>query len=377
MRKIKLILLLLITLLLTGCWDLVEINQRIYPYSFGVDIAEDKAQNEDLSLTITYPNIKALGKNPSQEEKTYVLNAKGNGLFHTARKVSTEIQGPLYFKHLRVIVFGEEVAKDPKLVKEIMDGLMRDFIINKRVNISIVKGTAEELLKTLPKNVKQESLEGTLFSLLLNIQKSTYFTPEHLSDFINSMDKKGASVVPLLHLEDGDIKAHGGGVFKDYKLVGYISGEENTALAILNNQVETEVLSAEYKGDRISLNTINIQSKKKLINDEEAIKIKYTILIEGTIQEYTINDQGSEVKDMSKLHEIENIIENNIKERLESIIQVLQKDLNADALQIGEYLSKYHPKLWTTLKDDWDDSFPDIEIELDVAVKIRRRGLIH
>ena len=72
MKNIKLILLLIAIILLTGCWDMVEINQRIYPYSFGVDFADDEVEN--LSLTITYPNIKAIGKNPSQEEKTYVYS---------------------------------------------------------------------------------------------------------------------------------------------------------------------------------------------------------------------------------------------------------------------------------------------------------------
>lgn len=356
---------------------MVEINKRIYPYSFGVDVVDNKTKDENLSLTITYPNIKALGKNPSQEEKTYVLNAKGKGLFHTARKVSTEIQGPLYFKHLRVLVFGEEVAKDPKLVKEIMDGLMRDFIINKRVNITIIQGKAEELLMSLPENVKQESLEGTLFSLLLNVQESTYFTPAYLSDFINSMDKKGASVVPLLHQTDDLVKASGGGVFKDYQIVGYISDKQNTALAMLNDEIKTQVLVGEYNGNSISVDTINIKSKKKLIPHEEMLKIKYTIHIEGTIQEYTISNLGPQLQNIDKLNEIENILEKNVKKELENVIKVLQKDLKADALQIGEYLSKYHPKLWSTLKDDWENTFADMEIELDVSLDIRRRGLVH
>ena len=377
MRKIKLTLLLLITVLLTGCWDLVEINQRVYPYSFGVDVVENKTDDENLSLTITYPNIKALGKNPTQDQQTYVLNAKGNGLFQSARNLSIEVDGPFYFKHLRVIVFGEEVVKDSKMVREVMDGLMRDFIINKSVNITLVEGKAEDLLKKLPVDAKQESVEGTLFRLLLNLQKSTYFTAEHLSEFVNSMDKKGAAVVPLLKHIDGVVKVSGGGIFKDYKLVGYINGKENSALSILNNEVKTELFCGDYKGDKVTINTINIRSKKKLISHEEILKVKYTIPIEGTIQEYTISDKGLQIDGLDNLHEIENALENNIKEELENVIRLLQKDLNADALHIGEYLSKYHPKLWKEVKDDWDNVFPDIEIELEIDVKIRRRGLVH
>lgn len=373
MKKIKLILLLIPIMLLTGCWDMVEINQRIYPYSFGVDLADDDVEN--LSLTITYPNIKAMGKNSSQEDKTYVLNTTGSSIFQAARKLTTEVPSPLYFKHLRVLVLGEEAAKDKKMVKQTMDGLMRDFIINKRVLITVVKGEAAKLLEFVPNNMKQESLEGTLFGLLLNPQSSAYFTPEHLSEFIYHMDRRCASVVPLLTQKEDEVKVSGGGVFKDYTLVGYISGTENAALTMLNGMIKTEVVDANYKGVVVSLNTRSIKSNKKLIPNDEAIKMKYNIEIEGTIQEYILSEKESILGNPESLNEIKRTLESKVKGDLESVIHVLQKDLEADALAIADYLSKFHPKLWETVKDDWDNVFPDIEIEVEVDVKIRRRGL--
>lgn len=376
MKKIKIVLLLIIPIiLLTGCWDMVEINQRTYPYSFGVDLIKDEPEN--LSLTITYPNIKALGKNPSQEDKTYVLNAKGSSIYSAARKLSSEIRGSFYFKHLRVLVLGEEIAKDKKIVNEIMDGLMRDYIINKRILITVVKDGAEKLLETVPNNQQQEFAEGTLFGLLLNVQNSTYFTPEHLSDFIDSMDKQGASIVPLLLEEKGTIKALGGGVFKDYELVGYINGQENEAMAILDGVAKTIVIDVDYKGDVITLNASSVKSNKKLVPKEETLMIKYNIHIEGSIQEYKISEAGPMLSTMDKLNEVEKAIEEKVKMDLENVIQLLQKDLEADALGVGEYLRKYHPKLWETVKEDWDNIFSDIEIEVEVKVDIRRSGLIH
>ncbi len=375
MKKAKILLLLIPIILLTGCWDMVEINQRTYPYSFGVDLIDNEPEN--LSLTITYPNIKALGKNPSQEDKTYVLNASGTSIFSAVRKLSTETHGPFYFKHLRVLVLGEHAAKNKKMVNEIMDGLMRDYIINKRILITVVKDGAGKLLESLPGNVKQEFSEGTLFGLLLNVQNSTYFTPNHISDFIDSMDKQSASIVPLLSSEQGVIKASGGGIFKDYTLVGYINGQENESLAILNGSAKTTVIDANYNGNIISLNTSSIKSNKKLIPNGDALKIKYNILIEGSIQEYKINEKGPILKTVEKLEEVENILEEKIKADLENVIHILQKDYKADALEIGEYLSKHQPKLWKTVEKDWESIFSDMEIELEIAVKIRRRGLIH
>ena len=373
MKNIKLILLLIAIILLTGCWDMVEINQRIYPYSFGVDFADDEVEN--LSLTITYPNIKAIGKNPSQEEKTYVLNSSGTSIFQAARKLTTEVQGPFYFKHLRVLILGEEVSKDKHMLKQILDGLMRDFIINKRVLVTVVKGEAEKFMELVPNNMKQESLEGTLFGLLLNPQNSTYFTQEYLSEFIYHMDRKCASVVPLLSHKGDVIEAAGGGVFKDYALVGYINGKENAALTMLNGKIKTEVIDADYKGSIITLNTRSIKSDKKLVPNDEVIKIKYNIEIEGSIQEYTLTGGQSILSNPELLNDIKEVLADKVKGDLEGVVHVLQKDIKADALGIAEYLSKFHPKLWKTVEEDWRNVFSDIDIEVQVDVKIRRRGL--
>ncbi len=373
MKNIKLILLLIAIILLTGCWDMVEINQRIYPYSFGVDFADDEVEN--LSLTITYPNIKAIGKNPSQEDKTYVLNSSGTSIFQAARKLTTEVQGPFYFKHLRVLILGEEVSKDKHMLKQILDGLMRDFIINKRVLVTVVKGEAEKFMELVPNNMKQESLEGTLFGLLLNPQKSTYFTQEYLSEFIYHMDRKCASVVPLLSHKGDVIEAAGGGVFQDYALVGYINGKENAALTMLNGKIKTEVIDADYKGSIITLNTRSIKSDKKLVPNDEVIKIKYNIEIEGSIQEYTLTGGQSILSNPELLNDIKEVLADKVKGDLEGVVHVLQKDIKADALGIAEYLSKFHPKLWKTVEEDWRNVFSDIDIEVQVDVKIRRRGL--
>ena len=42
---------------------------------------------------------------------------------------------------------------------------------------------------------------------------------------------------------------------------------------------------------------------------------------------------------------------------------------------VYNYLDKYHHKLWEEIEDDWDKIYPEIEIDVVVDVKIRRRGI--
>jgi len=64
-----------------------------------------------------------------------------------------------------------------------------------------------------------------------------------------------------------------------------------------------------------------------------------------------------------------------VKKDVVKVIEKLQKEYNADAIQISKHLSRFHPKLWEEIEKDWDKIFPYIDVEVDVKVFIRRRGL--
>ncbi len=54
---------------MTGCWDIAEINQRLFVSSIGMDLNNTKDMNKYL-VTYVYPNINAVGKNPSEDKKS-------------------------------------------------------------------------------------------------------------------------------------------------------------------------------------------------------------------------------------------------------------------------------------------------------------------
>ena len=79
---------------------------------------------------------------------------------------------------------------------------------------------------------------------------------------------------------------------------------------------------------------------------------------------------------MKVIEEMEKVLEEDVKKEIQSIIKKIQKTYKADVIGIGEHLSKFEPKKWREIKDDWDNIFPDINIDVSVDVKIRRIGLI-
>lgn len=371
MKKLILIILILTTILTTGCWDMVEINQRVFPYSVGFDLVDE--EKDLFNITLSYPNISALGKNPVQEDRVYIITTTGKNIFEATHNLSSRLQYPISNKHLRVLIITEDIAKNKKYIKEILDGINRDYEVNKGMQLVIIKDKAKELLESIPNATKQEAVEGTLFSLLSNIQNSSNFTPKTIANFINDMDESGASIIPLIHPGKDEVEFSGGGVFKDYKFDGYIDHIENKAIAILNDDLKMDGFDIDYNGINLSILATGFKRKIRLI-DSKDIKIKFEIKINAQIHEYTLAD-GIKIDNEEIIKGMEEELNKKIEKDLNTTILRTQKEFKADVFEVADYLRKYHNKLWLEVENDWNEIYSNADITAEVKVNIKRRGL--
>lgn len=375
MKKIIVLLLILSLTLTTGCWDMIEIENRIFPYTvtFELNHGEDSEENK-YKISFTYPNINALGKNPTQEETVYIASTTANNVFEAVHNLSTNIHSPIYLKQLRVVILEDEIARDEKLIREISDGLNRGFLINKMVNIVVAEEEVNNILNVKLNSKKQETVEGLIYSLLRNRQNSTRFTTKTLKGFIEDMDMKSGSIVPLIKTEGDEIALSGGVVFKDYRLIGYINEEENKDIVRLKGKVKEDSLNVDYNGIELSVSITKNKCKKKLIKDQDNLKVLLNIDLEGELEEYIILQEDGKITE-NVLKAMEKDIEEKTQKQLNTTIQKIQKQLGADILGINEYLYKYHPKVWENVKENWEDVFFNMDIDLKVNMDIRTRGL--
>ncbi|NLY45882.1 MAG: Ger(x)C family spore germination protein [Tissierella sp.] len=376
MKKTILILLILTLIFTTACWDMIELEDRLLPYTVAIDLSREdteEADEKELFICFSYPNINALGKNPTQEDLTYIINSNADSIFEATSEISSRVHNPVFLKHLNVVVMSEEVFSNEKYVRQVLDGLKRDFIINKMIHLLVTKESAHELLLKKLESKRQETIEGLLSTLLLNEQKSTSFTPIRLNEFIQYMDHQRVAIVPLA-IPEPEIALEGGGLFKDYEFIGYIEKEDNRNIAILTNKSNNEDIDIEYDGSKISLQLLEIKAKKKLVKNQEVLTIKYNVEMDAQIHQYII-DPSKKIDSTKVLDDIEKKASEVLKEDFATTLEKLQGELNADTLGILEYLYKFHPKIYKEVEGDWDSIFPYINIDLDVKVNIRRRGL--
>ena len=59
MKKTILILLILSLIFTTGCWDMIELEDRLLPYSVGIDLSRgdtEQAKEKDLFICFSFRN---------------------------------------------------------------------------------------------------------------------------------------------------------------------------------------------------------------------------------------------------------------------------------------------------------------------------------
>lgn len=378
MNKFKicfLILIIILTILATGCWDMVEINERIFPYTAGIDNNYQSVDQKDkYIISFSYPNINALGNNPSSATKVFSVSTEASNIFEATHNLSNQIQEPIDLKHLKVLSISEDVAKDPNSIRQILDGINRDFVINKMVHLMVVKGSARELFNVKVKSQRQEAIDGSIYSILRNRQNSTRFTPKTINRFIRDMDTQGASHMPVGIAGNNEVIVSGAGVFKNYKLVGYLNEMENRDVAILNGDLVQDGLDTQYEDSNLSLLIANLKSKRKIITGDEDIKVIFNVQVEGQINEFILDDNDKIDSDLI-IKDMEKVLCKEMEKGLNKTIYKLQRELNADVIGILEHLYRFHPSLWEQVKDDWDSIFPQLDIKVNIDLNIRRRGL--
>lgn len=371
MKKLLVVILIFSLLFTTGCWDKVEIEQRAFVTEIGIDKNEEEDGIDRMTVTYQYPNINNIGKNSSDGESNFLITTNSSSVFQAGRQFMTNEPFPFYYKHLKVVILGNEFLKEEKLIRIVLDELNRDPKINKRVRILASDRTAKEIMKLSHK--KEQRTEGTIYSTVRDNRNTSSFTTKSLADVVTDFDVAGVILIPRISLDEKEsFVVSGGCILKDYHFLDWIDAIENKVINLINGDMVIETIDVIYEGNLISY-AITETSTSRDVKIDDKITADIKVQVEGYLQGYTLDDKIT-VKDDETVMNMEKAIEREMMRATERTMSHL-KEVKADLIGIGEHISKYHPRKWEKIKDDWDDIFSETEINIDIDVKIRRIGL--
>lgn len=371
-------------LLLSGCWDRVELNDL----SLITAIAFDKPQQKnsvEVTAQIIIPKVKGGGAGSSgggggggQAKQTITRRASGADIADAISKLQMVIPRKIFWGQCKVFIFGEEIAREG--IREHMDFLLRHPQPRERGYVFVSKGRGADILELFPP-IERSSSE--VIRELAQLKIGLSVTMEQLS--IRLKEESGAQALPLVHILPKSKSSKpfetiaylsGTAVFKDGKMIGELSSEQTRGILWIRNEIEEYTVTYEDDPVKGKVSIHPLHAKVKLIPSIENGTWKMAIKVR-TSGDLVQNDTLLDPMKPQVLQKMEEGLQKDIQARIREALHPLQRELNADIVGFANAYHRKYPKIWAKAKEEWETQFPKIEVTVDVDAQINRLGLVN
>lgn len=399
-KLIKTIIILFIPLMLSGCINSEQLNERLLVQAVGVDRNSGVIE---ITLQVYAPATQGGSGISATAENAKIVKATGITVTE-ALKNATLTQGKTVFMgHNRILVLGRDLAENEIL--STLDYFSSNVSSRHNINVVIADDKASDILTTkinqgivpaetldkmltrayeigLLKNVKLYELLSTLQndyeSAALpiieiskekeNSEETQMVSAESSESGGNQEDKAKDNELETI----SDIKVTGMGIIKNGRLQNQLDNKQSRGLLFILNDVKYTTLTVD--NNLYGLTSVNIyDTKSKIIPTIENGEIIFNLEINSKA---SLGQRENNIKlDENTLKELEQetatMIENECNEAFE--IAVTQN--NADIFEFGNLLWIHEKDIWKTKQEDWGNSVNEISFTVDVNLAINRVGL--
>lgn len=365
MKNIKILFITLITsLILTGCWDSVEINKREYLYALGID-----KNSDNLAFTAEIPKI---NEGSEEQRLTYSKESADFAEFYAISYLHSEKS--ISDRLMQVIVLGEDVVRESESVKRIFDEIQRSPQINRRVKICIAKGKAQDIINT---EIPGSPIVGRFLSnMLIKLKQENYQDIYTFDEAILDIGKTGNAMIPVVEVNDKSLKIERAGVIKEYELKGFLEPEEVATVMVLLNPEKAKIpnININVEGTNISLGVVDLSMTKDFKLNNDKLTADYYVTMYIYINSFITG--SNKLEDQSYLNKIKEEARKRFLTVAEKTVDKLQNTYGTDILKIKDNLYKYHKQDYEKIMDRYDEVFKAADINIHLDLQIKSTGLV-
>jgi len=338
--RLRLLLVLSAVFLLSGCWDIKDINKRYLPVVMGVSYGEQ----EMYQVTLQIPTVVG---------STQILQQEARSISKALDLIRTKAEKHVDLLHLRLILISEEMAR--KGIEEVLDYAIRADDISIKGMVAIVTG---DFQKTLYHSISPTP----------EVSSYDYFSEEAgwtpnvslvrlWEAYKNSLSYTEDSAIPLVQAgKDTIYEFRGSAIMRKFKMVGKLTPDET----LINN-----IFCEKYTGGTIETtdNASVVIKKAKVRHHTEwtdsGPRLTSRLLLDIEVTE---NRQGLSNSQIAQ----------NIKTSIEKKSHVIIKKLHtlkADVLGVGRL---FRPIMSEQQLKDWKDRwYPILDSRIAIQINVR------
>ena len=396
-RLLGLLAALLMLCSLGGCWNRVEIEKLAIVTAVGVDkVQVDGREKWRTSYLIIRPGAMAPGQGMGGGgggggggaggwEAEWLVSGLGETFMESMLNVDVRSPRLIYLGHASPVILGEGVVRAG--VHDVIDAVIRKPRVRLRPWVLVAEDEALDVLRARPaiEQLLASEINGIIENSLPHSGKGYAVS---LKDFTLQMATPGrdavASRVELFTPREEQpagggaqsVRLNGSAVFRHNRLAGWMTDRETMGYLFAIGEAEGAdiPLPLPPQGD-IHFSVLMLRSRSEITPRVQDGRITFLIDIQarGELAEHLKTHEFAYPENIAKLNDI---LSEEIKDRVEDSIRRSQQEFRADILGLGARLHQQEPFVWKQVQANWYDIHPTVEVVVNVEASITHTGMI-
>lgn len=374
--RVKILFLMIFVIILQcGCWDKIELEHRAFVLGIGLDKG-DKPGEIALTYQIALPAA-MYGEEGGDGPKVLNLTTTSPSILQAAQQLFMRLDKVIDLEHARVLILGEELCKDG--IGKYIDYFLREINMQRRVKVLTSKGKVSDIFEISPPTANSTS-DFIADVLIQNEARTTRLSSEvDLLRLARDLRTKNDFVLArVMGGEDDDLMMTGAAVFKNDKMVGFLTPNEVRMVKWLKDDISKGTMifdNIEEVGGYIVFNISGGKTNVFPKIQKNKIDFYVSIRVEGDIAEIENLDFKQTVTN-EFINKIERIIEERIKSECQEIFHKAQNEYEAEIFDFRRIVEGYNYNWVQGIKHKRTEVFKRAQIFVQVDVNIRRVGLV-
>ncbi|MCG7410084.1 Ger(x)C family spore germination protein [Paenibacillus sp. ACRRX] len=384
-RTTAAIVLIIMTLVLTSCWNRRELNTLGIALALGIDSSPDGT----VKVSAQIANVSAIAAKRGNRTAApvIVIQKTGRTLVEALRKMTTELPRKVYLSHMRMLVISEEVAKQG--ISRLLD-LSRDHEMRGDFYLVIAKDTTAKHVLEIISPMEPMPAQNLYSSLEISEVSWAPTKGVLMNDFIQQTLKPGINpVLPGVMVTHPDSKENSVeninkssdftmntyttlGVFRNDKLIGWLNESDSKGYNYIRGNVKSSigVIPCSKEGNiGIEIMKSSSHIKAKFENNQPVIYGQ--VKLDVNISDVSCN---KDITNIEYMKELEMELEQSLLVMLKNVVSHVQQKYKSDIFGFGEAIHRSNPKYWKKIRSQWVDIFPTVPVKLTTRIQIHQTG---
>lgn len=379
--RLRLILAVLLpSLVLTGCWDRIEVNDVAFVLATSTDMEQGQVRS---TAQIALPS--SLGGAGSQGggggtsgSKTYLMVSQTAPTPYQANKsIQSSLSRILNFSHRRVTIMGEEFARSG--IGGQIDVLAR-FPQNRLTTYVILsRGPGYKLLGV------DAPIEQSPSEMIRELAKSAMKEPVCVQSLANTLLTEGIDLaLPVMETKESVpqkvgngqslIKLDGLGLFRGDKLSGYLpSTQAQMALMAMGQAMNPKVtITMNEERPHEAVTVVLTQTGSRIRPHLKGSKISFDVVVQA--RGFVLENTTRQDIQSTMMETVEKRCNEYVTEGIQAAIHEAIRKNRSDIFGFGVAFNNKYPSEWKRIHRQWHDMLPEVDVNVRTDIHLEGGG---